>query len=385
MSADEDFLHHVITDGAPPVKDMLLDHSKVGWWKDRVLAWERGEKIAPITMDVAWTRKCQAACHFCAAQSQSSEGGEITREIAFQFLEDAAEIGVKGISLISDGESSMVPFYADSIEYGAKLGIKMGVGTNGITLVKPMLEHILPHLTYCRFNFSAGERKRYAEIMGLKQPIYDRVIQNIRDTMEIVRRDNLSCNVNMNLVSEPRDADQLLPFARLAKELRVHYAIIKHCAPDDDGMVKVDYKEYEPLYEVFRQCEELSDLENNFRVVSKWARIATAGKRDYNKCFGTPFILQMSGNGLIAPCGPLFNEKYRAFHIGNITTERFKDMFNSDRYWDVINYLGSDDFNPQDRCRVNCLQHWTNDWLFKYKKGQITFPITAAPIHPEFI
>ena len=124
---NEDFLNHVIT--GSPVNELLLDHSKIGWWKDRVEAWDRGEKVAPITMDVAWTRRCQAACHFCAAQAQASDsdGGEITKEMAFHFLEDAAEIGVKGVSLISDGESTMVDYYAESIEYGAKLGLKMGL------------------------------------------------------------------------------------------------------------------------------------------------------------------------------------------------------------------------------------------------------------------
>lgn len=381
---NEDFLNHVVTGTpVPDVKEMLLDHSKVSWWRERVEAWNRGEKIAPITMDVAWTRKCQAACHFCAAQAQASEGGDITREIAFEFLEDAADIGVKGVSLISDGESTMVPYYAESIKYGASLGLKMGVGSNGILFTKDVLEEILPHLTYLRVNFSAGEKKRYAEIMGIKQGLYDRVVQNIRDAMEIVRRDNLPCNVNMNLVSEPRDADQLLPFAKLVAELKPHYGIIKHCATDPDGIIKVDYKDYEPLYDIFRECEALST--DTTRIVVKWNRIKNEGKREYTACYGTPFLLQMSGNGLIAPCGPLFNEKYRAFHIGNITKTRFKRLFESDRYWDVISYLGSKDFNPQDRCTINCVQHLTNDWLFKFKAGKVDFPTTPIPIHAEFI
>src|SRR5690348_15666505 len=108
---NEEFLAHTITGSPIPVGELLLDHSKVGFWRERVEAWNRGEKIAPVTLDIAWTRRCQAACNFCYAQAQASEGGEITREIAFQFLEDAAEIGVKGVSLISDGESSMVDFY----------------------------------------------------------------------------------------------------------------------------------------------------------------------------------------------------------------------------------------------------------------------------------
>jgi len=175
----------------------------------------------------------------------------------------------------------------------------------------------------------------------------------------------------------------LLPFAKLVAELKVHYGIIKHCATDPDGIIKVDYKDYAPLHDIFRQCEALTT--DTTRVVVKWNRIANEGKREYNKCYGTPFLLQMSGNGNIAPCGPLFNEKYKAFYLGNIRTQRFKDIFASARYWEVISYLGSDDFNPQERCTINCVQHLTNDWLFKYKAGKVDFPTSATPAHPEFI
>jgi MoaA/NifB/PqqE/SkfB family radical SAM enzyme len=190
---------------------LIIDGTKIGWWRERVEAWSRGERVAPITMDIAWTRRCNAACDFCAAKTQASASPslDIPRDVAMQFLEDAAEIGVKGISLISDGESTLVDYYAESIEYAAKLGIKIGLGTNGIAFDREILERILPHVSYLRFNFSAGERKRYSEIMGVKEPIYDKVIENIRLALEVVRSGRATTNINMNLVSDPKDADQL--------------------------------------------------------------------------------------------------------------------------------------------------------------------------------
>jgi MoaA/NifB/PqqE/SkfB family radical SAM enzyme len=376
-----EFINHVVTGSA--VYDLVLDGTKVGWWADRVNAWKRGEKIAPVTMDVAWTRQCQAACTFCYAVGQASSGKKITKDIALQFLEDAAEIGVKGISLISDGESTVVPWYAASIEYAARLGIKIGVGSNGIALTKPVLERILPHISYLRFNFSAGERKRYSEIMGVKQVFYDKVLQNIRDAMEIKRRDGLPVSVNMQLVCMPQDGDQLLPFARLASEMRPTYAIIKHCADSKDRHIGVDYSGYSALYDTFRQCEAFSD--DDFRVVVKWDRIQNDGMRNYTRCFGPPFITQMSGNGLIAPCGFLFNEKHKAFHVGNICDTRFRDLFRSDRYWEVMNYLASEHFNPQLRCGPNCLQTQTNEWLFKHVNGEVQFPVGSPPPDLEFL
>jgi len=363
--------------------ELELDGTKVGWYPERIAAWQRGEKIAPITMDVAWTRKCNYACEFCYATMQASKGKEITREIALQFLEDAAEIGVKGVSLISDGESSIVPFYAESIEHGAKQGLQIGIGTNGKVLKRSMLERILPHLSYLRFNFSGGTRDGYSRIMGVKPEWYDVVIQNVRDAMEIKRRDSLPVTINMQLVCDPKNESELLPFAALAASIRPDYAIIKHCADDIDHTLGTDYTKYALLNETFDKIEAMGDA--TFRVMVKRDRMKDDGKRDYAKCFGPPFITQMSGNGLIAPCGFLFNEKYKAFHIGNICDTRFRDLFHSDRYWEVMRYLASDEFDPRSRCGPNCLQTQTNSFLFKYVNGQKTLPIGKAPHHLGFL
>ena len=63
-------------------------------------------------------------------------------------------------------------------------------------------------------------------------------------------------------------------------------------------------------------------------------------------------MLQISGSGLVAPCGMLFNERYKRYHIGNICDTRFKDIWNSDEYWNVINVTS--EFNAQKMCGTLC-------------------------------
>lgn len=377
-SAMPEMLNQVVS-GSP----LQLDGTKIGWYRDRVEAWARGERIAPITIDAAWTRQCNAACSFCAAQFQASDSpGRITKQNALDFLSDAAEIGVKGVSLISDGESTVVPWYEESIEHGHKVGLQIGVGTNGVRLKRPVLERILPHIAYLRFNISGGERKRYSEIMGLQGRDFDQVVQNIRDAVEIQRRDNLSLNINMQMVTTPDMRDQIIPLTKLAKELRPQYVIFKHCADDREGFLGVDYSRYDELYDTFQ--EAMSYAEPGFDVVVKWSRIKNEGKRDYERCYGPPFLIQLSGNGTLAPCGQLFQERYRKFHIGNIVTTRFRDLWASDRYWEVVRYLASEDFNAQF-CGPNCVQTNTNSWLDKFKKGLVTFNDSPAPAQMEFL
>ena len=367
------------------VDRLVLDGSKVGWYPERIAAWERGEKIAPVTIDCAMTRSCNAACHFCYATLQANESeGKITKEAFFSFLEDAASIGVKGVSFISDGESTVVPWWADAVEHAASVGLAVGAGSNGIKLTRPVLERALPHLSYLRFNFSAGERKRYAEIMGVPQESFEIVKQNIRDGMEIIRRDNLLTTLNLQMVLDPVDADQIIPFANLVAELKPVYGIIKHCADNQAGDLGVDYSKYAALRDDLLLAEEIG-RNAGVRLDVKWDKIKTEGKRRYTRCLGSPFIMQVSGSGLVANCGFHFNERFKKFHMGNIVTQRFKDIWASDRYDEIMRYLASDEFNPQERCGSLCLQDSANKFLFEYQAGRISLPTSPAPPHLEFV
>ncbi|MBT5413347.1 MAG: radical SAM protein [Rhodospirillaceae bacterium] len=365
--------------------DLILDGTKIAWHRDRIQAWERGERIAPITIDMALTRACNYACHFCYAMLQENDRQVIDRDVITDFLDDCAEIGVKGISLVSDGESTISPVFIDAVRHGSELGISMACGTNGFVLTRRKLEEVLPHLTYLRINFSAGERDRYCQIMGVKESYYDRVVQNIRDMVEIKRKRNLSVTIGLQMVLMPQDADQVIPLAKLGKELRPDYVVIKHCSDDEDGSLGVDYGGYEALYDLLHEAESYSDDE--YKVVVKWSKITAGDKRSYQRCYGAPFMLQISGSGLVAPCGMLFNERYKKFHMGNICETRFKEIWESDAYWEVMNYLASPDFNAQTMCGTLCLQHKVNEALDAYLKDQIEIQVPSGqpPHHINFV
>ena len=365
--------------------ELILDGTKIDWHSDRVKAWERGERIAPITIDMALTRACNFACQYCYAMLQENDRKIINKRVIFDFLEDCSEIGVKGISLVSDGESSISPVFVDTVKRGSELGISMACGTNGFVLTRNKLEEILPHLTYLRINISAGESARYSEIMGVKEHWFERVCQNIRDMVEIKHRNKLDVTIGLQMVLMPEYADQILPLAHLGKRLRPDYLIIKHCSDNEDGDLGVDYGAYKQLYDTLHEAEGLSDDE--YKVVVKWSKIGDEGQRSYQRCYGPPFMIQLSGSGLVAPCGMLFNERYKKFHIGNICEERFRDIWASDRYWEVMNYLASPSFNAQKMCGSLCLQHKVNEVLDAHKKGQrvLQTPSGSEPPHLHFI
>lgn len=378
-------LHENLSPASELTNRLVLDGHKLPWHMDRVRAWERGERFAPITIDMALTRRCQAACVFCYAVLQESDRKEITIPVMERFLTDCAEVGVRGISLVSDGESTMSPAFIFSVQHGAELGISMASGTNGYLVHRAMAEQVLPYLTYIRVNYNGGDVVSNASIMGVTPTFSRKVLDNVKTMVEIKVRDHLGVTIGLQQVLMPQYGDQIIPLAQLALDLGVDYLVIKHCSDDEAGSLGVDYKGYLKWYDILRQAEAMSTEKT--KIVAKWSKIQAGNHRDYSRCYGAPFILQISGSGLVAPCGMLFNERYAKFHIGNIVDESFKSILNGDRYWEVMNYLASDKFDAQRMCGFLCLQDRTNLALDRHVKGLESLEAAKGetPAHVNFL
>lgn len=364
---------------------IILDGTKLAWHKDRVEAWLRGEKIAPITIDCALTRACNYKCVYCYGQLQENERKSMTQEAIFGFLDDAAEIGVKAVSFVSDGESTCSPHLTNSILRGKQNGLDMALGTNGALLKKEGIEKTLGSLTYLRFNVSAADKIRYCEIHGCRENDYENVIENIVNAVKIKKDNKLNTTIGIQMVLLPEFADQIMPLARLGKDLGVDYFVIKHCSDDENGTLGVNYSKYQKLIGFLEEAEKQST--ETYQVGAKWSKILSGGKREYSRCYGPAFIMQFSGSGLVAPCGMLFNEKYKKYHIGNIAEKSFKEIWESDRYKEVLDTLASERFDAKTMCGTLCLQHKTNEYLTALKEGRIKLkePIGQKPMHSNFI
>ncbi len=364
---------------------LILDGHKLHWHRDRVEAWLRGERIAPITIDCALTRACGYRCEYCYGQLQANDEKQMTRDVIFRFLDDAAEIGVRAISFVSDGESTCSPHLYDAILKGRDNGLDMALGTNGFLLKDDRLEEILPALTYLRFNISAADPSRYAGIHGCPESCFHKVVCTIGKAVRIKRERGLAVTLGLQMVLLPQYADQVIPLARLGKDLGVDYLVIKHCSDDENSSLGVDYSKYHDLTDIVKLAETFSD--ERYLVKAKWSKILSGGKRNYSRCYGPPFIMQFSGSGLVAPCGMLFNSKYREYHIGNIADTSFRELWEGERYWEVISRISSERFDARTMCGSLCLQHKVNEFLWELKHGRMTLKNDPGelPMHCNFI
>ncbi len=368
---------------------LILDSHKLSYHYDRVKDWESGQKIAPISVDMALTRACGAMCSFCYAMVQEpQERASIKTPDALNLLDDFAKIGVKGVSLISDGESTLSKAYVPFIQHAADIGIDVGNATNGWEWGPEKIEEVLPNLKWVRFTVAAGTPEEYSRIM-FKGPehtqIFEKAMNNIKYAVDLKRKKKLQVTLGIQMVLMPEFASEIIPFAKLALDLGVDYAVIKHCSDDEFGTLGVQYDKYEDLYQSLIQAELMSN--NQTKVIVKWDKIKDKGKPSYKRFYGPQFLLQISGSGLVAPSGMFFNARYSKFHMGNFTDERFIDIFNSDRYLKVMDYLASPNFDAQTMMGTLPIQHYASVALDNHIKGtNLIKPMSGEkPLHVNFL
>ena len=369
--------------------ELILDSHKLSFHMDRIKAWENGDKIAPVTVDMALTRACGSMCKFCYATMQESQKRFGIKEYhALNLLDDFAEIGVKGVSLVSDGESTLSKSYATFIEHASSIGIDTGNATNGWEFGPEKSERVLPHLSWLRFTVAAGTPERYADIM-YKGPehteVFDKAIRNIKYAVEFKKKHNLSVTLGIQMVLMPEFKDEIIPFAQLGVDLGVDYAVIKHCSDDENNTLGIDYSQYESMYNLIEAAENLSN--DVTQVIAKWNKLKDKGKSSYKRFYGPPFLLQISGSGLVAPSGMFFQATHSKLHIGNFTTDRFRDIYNSDKYWNAMDYLASPNFDAQTMMGTLPIQHYISTALDNHIKGikEIVPASEKDPLHVNFL
>ena len=368
---------------------LILDSHKLSYHYDRVEEWENNKRIAPVSVDMALTRACGAMCSFCYAMVQEpQERSTIKVKEALNLVDDFAEVGVKGVSLISDGESTLSKAYVPFIQHASNTGIDVGNATNGWEWEPDKIDQVLPHLTWVRFTCAAGTPEGYAKIMFKNKEhthVFDRAMKNIKYAVDLKKKKNLKVTLGIQMVLMPEFKDEILPFAKLAVDLGVDYGVIKHCSDDEFGTLGVDYSKYEEMFSLLEKAESLSN--ENTKVIVKWDKIKNKGKPSYNRFYGPQFLLQISGSGLVAPSGMFFNARYSKFHIGNFVDERFKDIFKSDRYWKIMNYLASPSFDAQTMMGTLPIQHYVSEALDNHIKGISRIPSINEnkPLHVNFL
>lgn len=357
-----------------------LDGHKMLYHLDRVLEWQKGERVAPIHIDMGLTKFCNIGCVYCIGVTQVMTKGEmISRDALLRLMDDCGRLKVRSIAFIGDGEPTLNPAMYDAIVLGKKNGIDMGMATNGILLKMDRADDVLKNLTFLRINLSAGYAQGFEKIHQSPAKNFDLLIDKLKTLVKVRKQNQYGCTLGIQMVLIPENFDQVLRLAELGKKIGVDYLQIKQCSDTEYKEIGVDYKAYRQAEKILKTAEQFTD--KNYFVQVKWDKIKIAdetpiykgGVRKYDICYGTPFLGQISGNGKVYPCGPFFSKE--RFCMGDIQKQSYYDIVKSDKYWEVQNDIVNN-IDVHCDCTVGCRQDYINKFLWDIKN---------PPQHVNFI
>ena len=347
-----------------------MDGNKMLWHLERVAAWQRGERVAPLHIDVGLSKGCNIRCNYCYGVTQGNffrKGAEryFPRDALMQYMRDAGDLGVRSMALIGEAEPTLNPHLYEAIDTGKKAGVDMAMGTNGVLLDTGRDgEQALENLTWLRFNISAGTDYAYRRIHASKE--FETVKEKVRFAVATKRKRNLETTIGLQMVLTPDNVDQVVPLAQLGAELDVDYLVVKQCSDTvtNDIGVRDHLGEYHSFEDTLQKAEMLSN--DDYSVIVKWGKIMNEGHRDYDNCLGAPFLLYSSGDGKLYPCGMWFDHRESEFRLADLTQITFKEAFETDAYWNIINQQACH-VDVHKECYSNCRTHSINDFLWKVR------------------
>ena len=345
-----------------------MDSHKLFWHLDRVEAWQKGERVAPLHIDMGISNGCNMGCTFCYGVIQNRAGFgtnqkkiyHMPKEAVKRTFKDAKEIGVRSIALIGEGENTLHPDFYEILDYGREIGLDLSLATNGIKLDHNKLDTVLNSLKWYRVNISAGTEETFMKMHRVPQ--MQRVLANAAALSKRKKEINSECTIGFQMVVTKDNMKDIVPLAKLGKECGVDYLVVKPCSDTYDNRLNAPHGEYIEILDTFKEAESYSS--KDYTVSVKWKKALNGGWKDYGSfgCHGTQFILGLSGTGNLFPCGHWFNERKDEFLMGNVVEKSFKEIWQSERYWEVQDKIRKH-VNVNKDCESNCRQHYVNRFL----------------------
>ncbi len=349
-----------------------MGQSKLLWHMDRVSQRQAGEKIAPIHIDMGISRGCNIKCHYCFGKVQGNQYKNglkqyVDRDSLINFVKDCGEVGVRSIAVIGEAEPLVNPYAYQAIIAAKESGVDVALATNAILWEdNSESELALKALTWLRINISSASYDSYRKIHGSKD--FHEAIKKIKLIVKTKQKLGLELTIGLQMVLTPECLDQVVPLAKLGKELEVDYLVIKQCSDLQNNEIGIydQLKRYNlnEFKEILLEAETYSS--EGYSVIVKWEQIKNEGKRSYDSCLGAPFLLHTSGEGKIYSCASCFGgENKEKLLLGDYTKKRFKEILNTEDYWNVINKMQKIDVHKD--CYSNCRTNSINNFLWSYK------------------
>lgn len=336
-----------------------IDSHKLHLHPRAVADWLEGKDIAPIYLEISPSGGCNHRCRFCGMDFLGYKNRFLPLDATCTALHGMGKAGVKAIMFAGEGEPLLHPGITRMATEAYAAGIDIAFTTNGVLLTPEKAEHLLPIASWIKISCNAGTPQGYEAVHQAPPGDFARLVQHLEKAVRIRERQKSTCSIGMQMLMLEDNADEILPFCRLAASLGVDYAVLKpysgHTQSPHPGLKNIS----------IAQCQELASewqalVRDDFKIVMRMETLARIEEEQqaYPYCRALPFWGYIDSGGTFWGC--LRHIGNPRFNYGNILQQDFGTLLHSEerRHKIALNEKELDIHLCRSGCRMDAVNRY---------------------------
>jgi len=301
--------------------DYMMDGHKLLWHLDRVAAWQAGELIEPIYVEISPVSFCNHRCLFCGLDFAQGERISLDTAVTCRSLQEMSQLGVKSIMFAGEGEPLLHPGLPEMVAAAKEGGLDVSITTNGSLGTAELWRHLVPHLSWLRFSVDAGSPEVYAKVHGVGATAFASTLESIRQALAVRDAMQSSCTIGVQFLLIHDTLHDVEAAICLFDSLGVDYLSFKPYSEHPQMLNKSGFS-YTAADSAAIE-ERVKRLQGNCKCRIIFRKAATdsyaAGRKAFEHCCALPFWGYISSRGDFYTCSVFLNDD--RFKVGNISQQ----------------------------------------------------------------
>ena len=285
---------------------------------------KKAERFVPLVLSWNVTRECNMKCSHCYINATDKKlDGELNTQEAKNLMDQIAEVS-HPLLILSGGEPLLRPDIYELIKYGASIGLKMGLGSNGSLIDEAAAEKLKQAgIATVSISLDSNIPAQHDEFRGVAGA-WEKAVE----ACKALRKNNVLVQVNTTLTQQ--NYSQIDDVMALAESIGVENFHLFFLVPTGRGtkIADISPSQYEEM--ITKTFAKTANHTLNVRpsCAPQFMRIARDMGLDMRQwirgCIAGMYYCRIYPNGDVTPC------PYLPIKLGNVREKTFSDIwFNS--------------------------------------------------------
>lgn len=324
------------------------------------------------------THKCNLKCRHCYLDPDSTNQFELPKEEIFKLIKDFKKIKIKKIFL-DGGEPFLRKDFLEIASYIKGCNIKVSTSTNGKIIDRVILNEVRDKIDTLNFSLDGYCASTHDYIRN-SPGLFNRVIRNIRISVNLGIRLAVTCVVNRYNVKEAPD------FINLSLKLGVKMIRFNYFTAFGRGIgfsrFALTAQEWMQLVNFLKEKQRRL-AKRGVKIIYSPVFIEASKINHYKRPFCNLYRRErcyIDTSGEVYFCPLFFNET--GFSLGNVLREGFSSIWNNSKNWQSL--IKCNEANECQSCRYfkNCRSGCLAYRFLKAGSSRVKDPRCEIPLVP---